>query len=93
MCAMKAKHDLPQLGLFVEDQLTSLDGCALYLPEETTSIAELESLNERLLRNIKSESQMEMESRARQKEIDRKLLLAEKVSKITWTLSVKNTVV
>lgn len=85
MSATRARHDLQQPGLSMEDQPTSPGGCPLYLPEETMSIAVLESLNSRLLGNIKSESQMEMESRARQNEIDRKLLLAEKVTKIRWT--------
>lgn len=79
---MRAQHDLSLSGLSVEDHLTLSDGGPLYLPEETMSIAEMDSLNTRLQGNTKSESQMEMESRARQKEIDRKLLLAEKVSEL-----------
>ena len=67
----------------MEDQLTPSDKCALYLPEETKSISELESLDTRLPRNIKSESQMEMESKEKQKKIDSLMSLAEKVHTVS----------
>ena len=80
MSAVKARHDLSLPEQSAGDQPIPSEAGALYLPEETKSIAELQSLSiSSVLENTKSESQMEMETMARQKEIDRKLLLAEKV--------------
>ena len=80
MSTVRGKHDLSLSEQSAEDQPTSSEADALSLKHGSMILADLDSCtmpSDQIF--TKSESQMEMESKARQKEIDRKLLLAEKV--------------